>query len=74
MSVVTALVPDKHGRGAVRGAAEFLAWAETRGWNPGPLPVGAVFTSQTFISHTSNSMASATGPPTRCIRPTAGCS
>jgi len=49
-SVVTALMPDKHRRGAVHGAAEFLAWAETRGWNPGPLPVGAVFTSQTFIT------------------------
>jgi hypothetical protein len=40
----------KHKRPAVRAAADFLTWARSQGWSPGPLPVGAVFTSQTFIT------------------------
>lgn len=41
---------DYDRRQAVYGADDFLASARSRGWKPGPLPVGAVFTSQTFIT------------------------
>ena len=44
------LMSDKHRRTAVDGAADFLARAQQRGWQPGTLPVGAVFTAQTFIT------------------------
>jgi len=44
------LMSDKHRRTAVDGAADFLARAQQRGWRPRTLPVGAVFTSQTFIT------------------------
>lgn len=46
----TPLSPDKHTRPTVRGAKEFLAWARTQGWGPGAPPVGAIFTSQSFIT------------------------
>jgi uridine phosphorylase len=45
-----ALTPDKHRAAAVHPAAEFLASARDRGWDPGTLPGGAVFTAQTFIT------------------------
>lgn len=45
-----ALVGDKHGRAVVYGAGDFLAAAHARGWDPGTLPIGAVFTSETFIT------------------------
>jgi len=39
-----------HGRPAVNGAGALLAWARSQGWEPGPVPVGAVLTSQTFLT------------------------
>jgi uridine phosphorylase len=30
--------------------ADFLGWAQRAGWDPGPLPVGVVFTFQPFIT------------------------
>lgn len=44
------LMADKARKPAVHGAAELLASAHQRGWNPGVIPAGAVFTSQTFIT------------------------
>ena len=49
-NVVSALMPDKYRQAPVYGARDFLKWARTQGWSAGPLPVGAVFTSQTFIT------------------------
>lgn len=47
---VGALMAGKHGRPAVRRAVDALDFARTHGWDPGPVPLGAVFTSQTFIT------------------------
>jgi uridine phosphorylase len=44
------LAPDKHGAAAVHPATEFLSSARARGWDPGTLPVGAIFTAQTFLT------------------------
>ena len=44
------LVPGKHLDQAVRGAGDFVEWAQSEGWSPGGLPVGAIFTSQTFLT------------------------
>lgn len=44
------LMTDKHRNAAVFGARDFLDWAHTQGWDAGVVPVGAVFTSQTFIT------------------------
>ncbi len=47
---VAAMSPDKHRAASVHPASEFLASARARGWDPGRLPVGAVFTAQTFLT------------------------
>lgn len=44
------LMADKHGKAAVYEAAHFLAGAHDQGWRAGTIPVGVVFTSQTFIT------------------------
>ncbi len=44
------LLAGKHRNAPVYGAGDFLAWAQAQGWDAGTLPVGAVFTSQTFIT------------------------
>ena len=44
------LMAGKHRSDAVYGADDFLSWAYARGWRAGARPVGAVFTSQTFIT------------------------
>lgn len=44
------LMPGKHRNRPFHGAGDFLASAQAQGWRPGTLPVGAVFTSQTFIT------------------------
>jgi len=49
-NVVAALIPGKFREPPVYGAPDFLAWAARQGWSAGTLPVGAVFTSQTFIT------------------------
>ncbi len=49
-ATVTALTPDKHRAPALHPASEFLASARSRGWDPGTLPVGVVFTAQTFLT------------------------
>ncbi len=41
---------DKHRGTAVYGADDVLSWAHAKGWQPGGRPIGAVFTSQTFIT------------------------
>ena len=40
----------KHRNAPVYGAGDFLGWAQAQGWDAGTRPVGAVFTSQTFIT------------------------
>lgn len=47
---VAPLMAGKHSRPSVTRSADFLSWAESRGWSPGPLPCGVVFTSETFIT------------------------
>lgn len=47
---IAPLMADKHKRNAVYGAADALSWAQRNGWRAGPLPVGAVFTAQSFIT------------------------
>lgn len=44
------LMQDKYRRSTVYGPDDFLSWADAHGWCAGPVPVGAVFTSQTFIT------------------------
>ena len=44
------LMADKHRGTAVYGADDVLSWAQAEGWRPGARPIGAVFTSQTFIT------------------------
>lgn len=44
------LMADKHRGTAVYGADDVLSWAHAEGWRPGARPIGAVFTSQTFIT------------------------
>lgn len=44
------LMADKARNPAVYAAADLLASAHDRGWHPGVVPAGAVFTSQTFIT------------------------
>ena len=45
------LVPGKHVDEAVRGAGDFVEWAQSEGWSPGRLPVATILTSQTFITN-----------------------
>lgn len=45
-----ALAHGKHRAPAVHPAAEFLAAAQAQGWDPGTIPIGAVFTAQTFLT------------------------
>lgn len=44
------LMAGKHSGSPVYGAGDFLGWAQAQGWDAGTLPVGVVFTSQTFIT------------------------
>lgn len=44
------LMSGKHRKAPVYGAPDFLHWAQSEGWAAGIVPVGAVFTSQTFIT------------------------
>ena len=44
------LMADKHRGTAVYGADDVLLSAHAKGWRPGARPIGAVFTSQTFIT------------------------
>lgn len=44
------LMHDKYRHASIYDAADFLSSARTRGWSSGLLPVGVVFTSQTFIT------------------------
>lgn len=46
----TARLSGKHGKQAVYGAADFVSWAQRNGWSAGALPVGAVFSAQSFIT------------------------
>ncbi len=49
-TAMSPLMPDKARRAAVYGASDMLSSARERGWDPGVVPVGALFTSQTFIT------------------------
>ena len=45
-------VPDKHADPvSLYTPADFLGWAQRAGWDPGPLPVGVVFTFQPFVTN-----------------------
>ncbi len=48
---VQPLFPDKHGRRSVATAGTFLRWSRDHlGWDPGPIPAGAVFTSSAYVT------------------------
>ncbi len=47
---VLPLMAAKHARPSITRSADFLAWAESQGWHPGPLPRGVIFTSASFIT------------------------
>ncbi len=47
---VAAMSPAEHRAPSVHPASEFLASARARGWDPGAVPVGVVFTAQTFLT------------------------
>ncbi|MDP9387105.1 MAG: hypothetical protein M3Q48_04070 [Actinomycetota bacterium] len=49
-TAMSPLMADKARRKAVYGASHMLSFARDRGWDPGVVPVGAVFTSQIFIT------------------------
>jgi uridine phosphorylase len=48
---VAPLMAGKQRRPSITRSADFLAWAETQGWHPGPLPRGVIFTSASFITN-----------------------
>lgn len=43
-------VPGKYADPSLYNPADFLGWAQRAGWDPGPLPVGVVFTFQPFVT------------------------
>jgi uridine phosphorylase len=51
-AVVTSFpnVPGTYAEPSLYTPADFLGWARRAGWQPGPLPVGVVFTFQPFIT------------------------
>lgn len=48
---VQPLFPDKHRRRSVTTADTFLTWSRDHlGWDPGPIPAGAIFTSSAHVT------------------------
>lgn len=48
---VRPLFPDKHGRRSGTTADTFLSWSRDHlGWDPGPVPAGAIFTSSAYVT------------------------
>ncbi len=47
---VQPLLSGKHRQEAIYKSADFIGWAHSQGWDPGPLPAGMVFTSSAHLS------------------------
>jgi uridine phosphorylase len=47
---VEPLLSGKHRQDAIYKSADFIGWAHSQGWDPGPLPAGMVFTSSTHLT------------------------
>ncbi|MCA1702536.1 MAG: hypothetical protein LC808_04415 [Actinobacteria bacterium] len=47
---VAPLMPGKHARPSITRSADFLDWAQSRGWNAGPPPCGVILTAESFVT------------------------
>jgi uridine phosphorylase len=49
-SGVAPLMTGKHNKESISRPADFIGWARSQGWDPGPLPAGMVFTSSAHLT------------------------